>query len=195
MPTQAERREATIGRLIDATIALLAERGYSQMTVAAVCESAKLSQGALFRHFANRNELIAAATEEICRRHMMLVEAGFAHLKGRVNRDGLLEVARALQTGARSDEHAAWHEVMVAARTNDALHELVAPALQRFEQSVLAEIGRATKTTPSARIGTVLLSLMHMFDSEAVTVAVYPNDRIEADRIEWVADVLTRELS
>jgi hypothetical protein len=45
------------------------------------------------------------------------------------------------------------------------------------------------------RLGVVLLSLMHMFDSEAVTTAVHPNPGIEEARIAWTADLLRRELA
>ena len=40
---------------------------------------------------------------------------------------------------------------------------------------------------------TIVLSIMHMFDSEALTVTVKPNPEIEAARITWATRVL-REL-
>ena len=63
--TQAERREGTIGALLDATEDVLHERGYAATTVAAVCERAGVSQGGLFRHFATRRALLVAAAERV----------------------------------------------------------------------------------------------------------------------------------
>ena len=59
--TQAERREATIGKLVEATIGCLAELGYSGTSTGAICKRAGVSQGGMFRHFGTRLELIAAA--------------------------------------------------------------------------------------------------------------------------------------
>ena len=56
--TQAERRAATIERLVDASIAVLAESGYAGASVKAICDHAGVSQGALFRHFETRLELL-----------------------------------------------------------------------------------------------------------------------------------------
>jgi hypothetical protein len=41
----------------------------------------------------------------------------------------------------------------------------------------------------------ILLSCLHMFDSEAVTRAIYPNPDIEAARAAWIADLLRAELT
>ena len=47
--TQQQRRDGTIGALLDATVTCLAERGYAATSTAAVCAEAGVSQGALFR--------------------------------------------------------------------------------------------------------------------------------------------------
>lgn len=63
--TQAERREETRARLLEATVACLSERGYAHTTTQAVVAHAGLSQGALFKHFASKAELLAAAAERL----------------------------------------------------------------------------------------------------------------------------------
>ena len=52
--TQAQRREGTIGALLDATVACLTTRGYAATSTAAVCAEGGVSQGALLRHFPTR---------------------------------------------------------------------------------------------------------------------------------------------
>jgi AcrR family transcriptional regulator len=59
--TQAERRAASRIRLLDATLACLAEKGYAGTTFPAVLERAGLSNGAMWRHFRSRTDLLAAA--------------------------------------------------------------------------------------------------------------------------------------
>src|SRR5687768_1186586 len=63
--TQAERREATRQKLLDATVALLVEAGYARTTTIAVAQRAGTSQGALFKHFPTRGALLGAAVESL----------------------------------------------------------------------------------------------------------------------------------
>ena len=184
-----------MGRLVDATIAILGESGYSQLTVAAVCARAELSQGALFRHFGTRHTLIAAATEVVCRRHLALLSSGLVGLRSRTDAAAVEGLIRSLREAARTPEHAAFHEVMVAARSNAELHTLVAPTLEHFEQLLLEEIATLAGAGPGAtRLGTVVISIMHMLDSEAVTAAVYDHPPLVDDRTDWLVGVLQREL-
>src|SRR5437667_2411507 len=59
--TQAERREASRAKLLDAALSCLAELGYAGTTFPEVVKRAGLSNGALWRHFQSKAELLAAA--------------------------------------------------------------------------------------------------------------------------------------
>ncbi len=63
--TQQERRDATRLKLLDATVACLVELGYAQATTIAIAQRAGISQGALFKHFATKAELLGAAVEHL----------------------------------------------------------------------------------------------------------------------------------
>lgn len=63
--TQAERRLSTRKRLLDAASACLIESGYSALTTTAVAQRAGLSQGALFRYFPAKSDLLAAIVEHL----------------------------------------------------------------------------------------------------------------------------------
>ncbi len=63
--TQEERRETTIRKLLDAATEALIEDGYAAASVQNVCDRAGLSQGALFRHFATREELMVAVGHDV----------------------------------------------------------------------------------------------------------------------------------
>ena len=110
--TQAQRRAETITRLINATIELLAEHGYSKLTTNAICERAGRSQGALFRHFSTRAELIARATEEMSLRHVADFMAKMASSPGPLNPEQAVQLLYDL---SRTKTHTAWREVVVAA--------------------------------------------------------------------------------
>ena len=45
------------------------------------------------------------------------------------------------------------------------------------------------------RFGAIVLSLMHAFDSEAVTVGIVSNTAIEEQRVQWAAEVLRAEVA
>ena len=65
MATQEERRTGTRARLIDAATAVLTEAGAHGFTTTEVGKRAGLSQGAVFRHFATKADLLAATVESI----------------------------------------------------------------------------------------------------------------------------------
>jgi AcrR family transcriptional regulator len=64
MPTQSERREATRGAIIDAARELFAARGFEQTSIADILELAGISRGALYHHFAAKEDVFAAVFVE-----------------------------------------------------------------------------------------------------------------------------------
>lgn len=191
--TQAERREATTAKLLDATIGCLADLGYARTSIAAICERAGLSQGALFRHFATRRDVIVAAADAIAERHI----EQFSVAADDLQRDAFRHIVLLIRGICRTHSHAAWREIMVAARTDAELRQGARAGLQRFETALIATSARFLGIDQDASQGVVvvLLSVMHMFDSEAVTVMVYDNERLEAQRVEWATQMLARELA
>ena len=77
MATQAERRASTRQALLDAAARTLVERGASGFTTAAVASSAGLSNGALFRYFPTRLDLVAATVEHVLARLRHMYEDRF----------------------------------------------------------------------------------------------------------------------
>jgi AcrR family transcriptional regulator len=138
MATQRERREATTAALRSATLACLVERGHAGTTTAEICRKAGLSQGALFRHYDTKAELLLDVVADL-----------FPRLVGSFIDDDGLELISALTlpervtavieqlwaTYERPDLLAAL-ELYVAARTDPEL----AGALARFEPEHRARI-------------------------------------------------------
>ncbi len=188
--TQAQRREATIAKLLEATVGCLVEHGYRDTSIGRICEAAGVSHGGLFRHFPTRTALIAAATDEIGRRHLRVLEGLAAAPEG--EGDMVEALVRFFRQATRDPRTAAWREVLVAARTDAALRADVAPAVQAFEDAVMqvaaglsgAPVGRARE------LGTLVLSLLHMFDSEAISSAILVTEDVERMRHAWAAGLL-----
>lgn len=66
MPKVSEaHKDAVRGRLVDAAIELLRERGVTQTTTRGILDRAGLSAGALYHYFSGKGELFAAVTERI----------------------------------------------------------------------------------------------------------------------------------
>jgi AcrR family transcriptional regulator len=73
--TQAERRATSRAGLLDATVSCLAERGYAGASLPEIVRRAGLSNGALWRHFRSKADLLAAASLEAERRLLAEAEA------------------------------------------------------------------------------------------------------------------------
>src|SRR6202034_2398589 len=65
VPTQAERTEATRGRLISTARRLFAEKGVAATSTEEILSDAAVSRGALYHHFPSKADLFQAAFEAV----------------------------------------------------------------------------------------------------------------------------------
>ena len=135
--TQEQRRTETRGRLLAATQAALVERGYAGATTTAICRRAGVSQGALFKHFASKGELLAATAERLFANLIDAYRDSMPRLVGVEDRaaaavqllwdvfeDARLLAAIELYAAARTDRELAARLAPVAARHGENLHAL-----------------------------------------------------------------------
>ncbi|MBA8805806.1 AcrR family transcriptional regulator [Nocardioides ginsengisegetis] len=126
---QADRSRAMRLRLLEATVEVLVERGFSGTTTTVVSERAGVSRGAQLHHFPTRNDLVVAAVEHLTvLRGAELAEAlsGLPRGKGRSR-----AVLRVLGDHFSSPVFTAALELWVAARTDEQLLAAVGPLEQR----------------------------------------------------------------
>lgn len=150
--TQQERREETIGRILDATITSLAELGYTATTIGEVCRRSGVSSGGVFRHFPTRLDLMIAAADAVRERQFANFEAGLAAL-GDEHADiseSLRVCLELLRTACRAPMNAAWYELLGAARTDPALREHLAPMAERYHARSSISAGRC-RSRPGSR--------------------------------------------
>jgi AcrR family transcriptional regulator len=65
VPTQAERTEATRGRLVATARRLFAEKGYAATSTEEILSAAAVSRGAMYHHFAGKTGLFQAVFEAV----------------------------------------------------------------------------------------------------------------------------------
>jgi AcrR family transcriptional regulator len=65
VPTQAERTEATRGRLIATARRLFAAKGFAAASTEEILSEANVSRGALYHHFPSKTDLFQAAFEQV----------------------------------------------------------------------------------------------------------------------------------
>jgi len=164
--TQHERRSQTVGKLLDATIECLATRGYSGTSTAAICAEAGVSQGALFRHFPTRRAVLVATAEHVAHLQVATFRARFA---GRAYDAGALEAALVEMTGlVSSRENRTWHELVLAASSDEALLGELRPAVDVYHREVLAAAAEFFgAAVPERRLVPVMTIVLNFLDGLA----------------------------
>lgn len=187
--TQAERRAATIGRLIDATIDAIAEVGYHRTSLGEICTRAGVSRGGLFRHFDSRLDLVVAAAEEVGRRHTERFQALIA--AGGMSRAA--DAIRFARSEIRDRINTVWFELLVAARTDPELRTRLAPVAEAMlkEVEALGQLVTDDYGVPPELAQLLITSVIHMFDGEAIFRATYPRPALEEARLTLAEQLLT----
>ncbi|MDN5743513.1 MAG: TetR/AcrR family transcriptional regulator [Nocardioidaceae bacterium] len=127
---QEERTRAMRLRLMEATVELLVEKGFSGTTTTLVSERAGVSRGAQLHHFPTKNALAVAAVTHLTEIRGAELAAAAARLPGGKNRTAA--VTTMLGDHFTSPVFTAALELWVAARTDAGLQEAVAPLEQRL---------------------------------------------------------------
>jgi AcrR family transcriptional regulator len=144
--TQAERRARTRQALLGATIELLAEVGYAGVTSRGVAKRAGVTPGALQHHFDGKAQLVAAASEHL-NFELMRELVARTPTSGRSERELAEELLDRLWEMHKGPLMVAVSELLVAARTDAELRDLLAP-MQR--QAVAASEAVAGQLFPRA---------------------------------------------
>ena len=190
MPTQAERTEATRGRLITTARRLFAEKGFAATGREEIAQRAGVTRGALYHHFASKTELAAAVVEQLDGELVDLVVA--AALRGSGVRDQLHRGCRAYMdacaepTMARILADAPAVLGIEACRALDAVAcaPLLADVFARAEEEQIAVPG-------DPEVAAALL--LGFLNEAAGLIAAAPEDRALRRRVgDTVDEFLTR---
>lgn len=195
--TQQQRREETVGRLIDACIATIIEVGYARASAAVITKRAGVSVGALFRHFDTMGDFMAATASEVLRRQLESFTKRVTEIPAMPTSRPALEAALGILRDITSGPtNAVIYELTVAARTDEKLRDTLQHELAQYA----AKIDDVARALPGIEVFPedtflVLVALMrNVFDGAAVIEGVLPQPEIAAQRIPVLMALLTAAL-
>jgi AcrR family transcriptional regulator len=130
---------ATRARLLDAAAAVLGHDGLRGATTAAIASRAGVSQGALFKHFPTKVELLAAATESMLASLVVAFRAALPAEPPATIEARLRLGVEALFLVFRLPTMQALFEIYLAARTDPELGRALEPLLVAHRANIQAE--------------------------------------------------------
>lgn len=191
--TQQQRREETVARLLDAGIETIVEIGYAKASAAVIARRAKVSDGALFRHFPTMSDFMAATAHEVARRQLELFAKRAADIPA--EQPPMESVLAVLRDITGNDTNAVMHELVVAARTDEKLRA----ALQKTFDEYVANIYALARTVPVAEqiaegeLVAALAIMINTFDGAALFRPVLgPQPELDDQRITLLTTLFSR---
>lgn len=148
--TQTERRRETIGLLLRATVDCLVDKGHAKTTTQEVAQRAGLSQGAIFRHFPSRLDLMVATAEHLSGGCLAHFEAQLLAKRSPAQGDELDAALEVFYDVVSTPDQAAWFELQLAARTDAELQQRMQPI---FDHNRQANIAMAERLLPGLLAG------------------------------------------
>lgn len=129
-PTQQSLKSAqTKKRLIEGAIRCIVKFGYSRTTTSRVAAESGLSRGAMLHHFENSEALMRAVIAELNDKRRRAIRR-----TGDISSRGVHEVVRAYWNQLSSSSFTAFHELSIAARTDQGLAQILEPAQAEFRE-------------------------------------------------------------
>src|ERR1700722_12507810 len=189
--TQQERREQTVGRLLDACIATIIEVGYARASAAVITKRAGVSVGALFRHFETMGDFMAATAHEVMRRQLESLTEQLAEIPPEA--PGLGDALKILQDVTSGPQNAVLFELLVAARTDEKLKATLQDELGEYAEKIV----EAARTLPYAerfpqdKLPVILRLLENVFDGAAVVQGILPQPELDEQRIPMLIALLS----
>ncbi|MCA9510182.1 MAG: TetR/AcrR family transcriptional regulator [Myxococcales bacterium] len=192
-PQQARSR-ATRRRLLAAAIECLVEDGYAATTTAAVCQRARVSQGALFKHFPSKAALIVAAAAHLFAELIEEFRAAFREIEG--HEDPSAAAVRLLDRSFRQPRLHAAFELYLVSRHDAELRAALDPVVRDHRERLREEARRlfphAAATNPEFdAFVDVVVSTMQ---GRALGGLVAPDARADVRELVTLYRLVRREL-
>ena len=190
--TQQQRREETVGRLLDACIDTIIEVGYARASAAVITKRAGVSVGALFRHFETMGDFMAATASEVLRRQLEWITKQVAEIPPEApGLETVLMILRDITSGPRN---AVLYELLIAARTDAKLKATLQDELGDYADKII----EAARTLPGAeqfpqdKFPVIVGLLANVFDGAAVVQGIVPVPELDEHRIPMLMELLTK---
>ncbi len=141
---QQQKAAMTREAILQASVKILVEKGYTGLTTVQITNAAEVSRGALHHHFANRSELMRSLIDHILHRRLQTFLSEYVSKLERSDPSAFIGVAaKAHWESLLTDEYTAFLELTMAARTDKEVADLLIPATLNFDQQWMIEMHRA----------------------------------------------------
>ena len=185
--------------LIDATLSIIAERGFAETTVARICDAAGVSRGLISHYFAGKDALLLEAYRRLS--HELETETAKAMREG--NGDPMSSLRALVEVSFRppvfeADKIAAWLAFWSAARGSAAVNALNRELYRGYRAAVTRLMAEAARQRGAAldahRAATALTALIdglwleHALDPEA-----FGADQAEAACLDYLDRLFPKE--
>jgi AcrR family transcriptional regulator len=148
--TQAQRSEAMRKRLLAATLASLAEDGYSGSTLSSIVRRAGVSRGAQVHHYPSKQALMLDATEQLLRRSYRTLGEVMLSIADEDNRlEALIEAC--WQQLFATPLYRAYLELLTESHRDPALGAALGKLLERVRSLFEPAIDHYFEPAPGAR--------------------------------------------
>lgn len=169
--TQQERTAATRARVLEATLAVLIDRGHAATTIACVQERAGVARGTLLHHFPTRASLLVAMVEDVAARRLhVLTDHAAQNSAG-----GWDDAVDLIWADLQSPTFLAVLELWVAARTDPDLREALVPV----ERTVFESVHRAVTSVvddDDSRVPTLVQFTIELLTGSTMTTLLVEDD-------------------
>lgn len=129
---QAEKSQHTRETTLRATVDCFYELGYAETSTKKISDRAKISRGAMIHHFPSKQSLLTATVDYIIDKRIESFTRDVAKLEGSEER---LEKGLDIYWKHLHNKYfTAYHELMVAARTDKELNAVMKKGSQKFEE-------------------------------------------------------------
>lgn len=165
--TQAERSATTIRKILDSSIGLLITSGYARTSTIEIAHAADISQGAVFRHFPTRIDLMTAVAEDQAAAVLRRLDAGLKESDPAC--EPLPVLLDQLERLCTDPLVFAWYELIDGSRSDERLAGAVIEVWQRLQDAI---VDRAMKLpwpsgTERSTIDSVVFISMRVWEAEA----------------------------
>jgi len=134
---QQTKSENTRAAILDATINCFYELGYGNTTTEKVAKQAGVSRGAMLHHFPSRIDLVRAAVVHLNQRRLQLYTAQELKIQEDAEHTQISEGIESFWGQLKTPLYTVFHELQVAARTDDDLKEVLEQTSREFDRAWL----------------------------------------------------------
>ena len=175
---QEAKSDAMRRRLCEAATLRFSRTGYHRTSLNDVVKEAGVSIGALQHHFPNKEALVVATAGYLLARSVRWFE------RARAGRDTLDRLVKASwREQFKTDEYGALLEILVAARTDEALRRAIAQAMRNWRRSIEKAIARDADSPEEIRAQALLLTISRCMMTGLLVHDELLRDRKRADEV------------